>query len=229
MSSVQLGALSNDTTTIEPFKVYIRIRPLNEKEKLAAMNPPPTTLKPNFNKHNIPKDKNILVAEDNLLFVLDPDSLDYNGRREKTFVFDNIFTERHSNYDLFEASIKGIIDNVMKGYNSTALAYGVTGTGKTHTVFGNVNMLVDEVYKKENYVDNIELINSAYVEKGVCVYALDYLFEQIMASETKSFTVKISYLEIYNEQVIDLLVPKSNTLMIVEDSNKGVIVPDLSE
>lgn len=66
-------------------------------------------------------------------------------------------------------------------------------------------------------------------EKGICIYAIDYLFENIRNGTDKSYKVKISYLEIYNEQVIDLLVDKSQSLMIVEDPNKGVVVPDITE
>jgi hypothetical protein len=227
---------------IEPFKVFIRIRPLNEKEKNFIPPSQKSSLLRNLpvnqsNQYNqLNSNKGILLAEDNLLFVLDPDSLDYNGRKEKSFVFDNIFTERHCNYDIFDNVIKTMIENVIKGYNATALAYGVTGTGKTHTMFGNVNQIYEENYGnnfENNFLEeNLDQISSPYTEKGVCVYALDYLFDLInFNAETKSFTVKISYLEIYNEQVIDLLTlnDKPSPLMIVEDSAKGVVVPDLSE
>ena len=71
--------------------------------------------------------------------------------------------------------------------------------------------------------------NKFYLEMGVCVYAVDYLFTKIEIEEEKFFQIKISYLEIYNEQVIDLLVDNSPSLMIVEDVIKGIVVPDLSE
>jgi hypothetical protein len=66
---------------------------------------------------------------------------------------------------------------------------------------------------------------------GCCIHAVDYLFNEIglNISDEKKFQVKISYLEIYNEQVIDLLVDSTSNLMIVEDPQKGIIVPDLSE
>lgn len=68
-------------------------------------------------------------------------------------------------------------------------------------------------------------------EKGICMYAVDYLFSKINNEIDKMFTIKISYLEIYNEQVLDLLTtkPTSEGIMIVEDPTKGVLVPDLSE
>jgi len=65
---------------------------------------------------------------------------------------------------------------------------------------------------------------------GISVFAIDYLFAKIESNLERNFSIKISYLEIYNEQVIDLLDEKSsNNLMIVEDIHKGILVPDLSE
>lgn len=110
----------------------------------------------------------------------------------------------------------------MNGYNSTVFAYGITGTGKTHTIFGDLQKYIDF----NSYDENLKL----QYEMGICVYAIDYLFFQIDSSQDKNFNIKISYLEIYNEQVIDLLDEKSsNNLMIVEDIHKGIIVPDLNE
>lgn len=103
-----------------------------------------------------------------------------------------------------------MVDNTINGFNSTLLAYGVTGTGKTHTVFG-------DIYKESNR------------EKGVSTYSMEYLFSQISLLNDYTFQVKISYLEIYNEQVIDLLSDISPALLIIEDQIKGVIVPDLNE
>ena len=104
-----------------------------------------------------------------------------------------------------------MVDSVLNGYNSTALAYGVTGAGKTYTMFG-------DIYSQVNN------------EKGICTYSIEYLFKQILNDENnKSFKIKISYLEIYNEQVIDLLSKKTLSLMIIEDPIKGTVVPELSE
>ena len=127
----------------------------------------------------------------------------------------------------------------MKGFNSTALAYGVTGTGKTHTIFGDMQSYITN-YENENNINNTvgnidnpniltDKIQKDNYEIGVCVHAVDYLFSQIEFFSEKNFLIKISYLEIYNEQVIDLLVERSSGLMIVEDTQKGVVVPDLSE
>ena len=217
--------LSNNETNIDSFRVYIRIRPLNEREKEISEK----QLQKNNIKGAPNKPNNILISEDNLLFVLDPDSLDLNGRRERSYIFDGVFSERNINEEIFDTVIKSMIENVLKGYNSTALAYGVTGAGKTHTMFGDLNSYCneEELLSQDYIFGGLSKVN---IEKGVCLYAVDYLFNQILLNdENKTATVKISYLEIYNEQVIDLLNPKSHPLMIVEDNLKGVVVPDLTE
>ena len=189
-------------TKLEPFKVCVRIRPFLSKEI------------PNYNNENQEKKiipPSIFSHKDNILTVHD---LRFEIRNEKIFFFDQIFDEENNNKDVFDKSIKPMIDNLIEGYNSTILAYGITGTGKTHTIFGD--------YNNEN------------TEKGIVINAINYLFEQInflkqKSENEKNYIVKVSYLEIYNETVIDLLNKKNYSLMIVEDINKGIYVPDLKE
>ncbi len=66
-----------------------------------------------------------------------------------------------------------MVDNTIAGFNSTALAYGVTGTGKTHTMFGNI-------YEESNY------------ERGVCIHVADYLFDKIEEVSNKNCNVKVT-------------------------------------
>lgn len=108
-----------------------------------------------------------------------------------------------------------VIDNILNGYNSTLFAYGMTGAGKTHTLFG------------ELHVESMTRDNS-----GLIWLSISELFNQIAASDQSEceFGIKFSYLEIYNEQVRDLLKPNSgSSLMIVEDPAKGIFVAELTE
>ena len=191
---------------IDSFKVYVRIRPFLDREL--------TQLNQLYNEDPVGNKnitKPIVAVENNTLYLKDPYTGELYGKNVKAFPFDRIFTEKDNNKSLFDKIIKKLIDNILLGYNSTALAYGVTGTGKTHTMFG-------DIYKNLNF------------EKGICMYAVDYLFSKINIDTNKSFITRMSYLEIYNEQVIDLLTtnPSSDGIMIVEDPNKGVIVPELT-
>lgn len=73
-----------------------------------------------------------------------------------------------------------MLHSCLDGYNATCFAYGMTGTGKTHTMFGNI-------CQKDQ-------------EKGLCLMAVEKMFELMEErSEETEFKVNISYLEIYNE------------------------------
>ena len=189
---------------IEPFKVFVRIRPFDEKEELSQQTK-------KFQKNFISVKENQVNHIKIQLIVNDKENTyEFCKKKEKFYAFDNIFQENDNNQSIFSQNITNMIDNIYLGYNSTALAYGVTGSGKTHTMFGDI------------YNINTQ-------EKGIATYAVEYLFEKIQNDLTKEFTVKISYLEIYNEQVIDLLNNNPTSLLIVEDPTKGIYVPDLSE
>lgn len=83
-----------------------------------------------------------------------------------------------------------LLENVVNGYNATLFAYGMTGAGKTHTLFGELNQ---------------DLRTSA--NTGIIFLTINDLLN-LVNSESYSqyeFSIKVSYLEIYNEQVRDLL------------------------
>ena len=195
----------------EPFKVYVRIRPFLAKEILKLKrNNSTSLLTGGYNLNIQPNLDSIFTVKNNILYISD---IKYH-KKEKKFFFNNIFTEKNNNKDVFDISIKPIINNIINGYNSTALAYGVTGTGKTHTIFG------DLVFQNG--------------EEGIAIKACNYLFNILNLNYFEDeFLIKVSYIEIYNENVIDLLNNdysfSSSSLMIIEDPNKGVYCPNAKE
>jgi GTPase SAR1 family protein len=102
--------------------------------------------------------------------------------------------------------------SVFEGYNATLLAYGQTGTGKTYTMEGFSSGLNDP-------------------NKGIIPRSMEEIFKFIENSSNKSktFMVRASYLQIYNEVITDLLKNETQTLQIREDRKKGVFVEGLSE
>lgn len=131
------------------------------------------------------------------------------GRRVKdqTFGFDRIFDENVTQGEVYEATTKPLLDNVMDGYNATVFAYGATGCGKTHTITGTVQ------------------------QPGIIFMTMQELFERISeTTEDKVTEISLSYLEIYNETIRDLLLPghSKGGLMLREDANQAVSVAGLS-
>ena len=136
-------------------------------------------------------------------------SIGGTGRRSKdqTFGFDRVFDENTSQAEVYEATTKNLLDSVLDGYNATVFAYGATGCGKTHTITGTIQ------------------------QPGVIFMTMQELFERITErSEEKHTDISLSYLEIYNETIRDLLVPggSKQALMLREDANQAVSVAGLS-
>ena len=127
----------------------------------------------------------------------------------KQFTFDMVYGDDAEQGNIYVESSSPIVANVLEGYNGTIFAYGQTGTGKTHTMTG--------VIGDENL-------------RGIMPRAFDDIFRSIESdSDQTQFLVRASYLEIYNEEVRDLLSknPK-NRLELHEKVDSGVYVKDLS-
>ncbi|XP_009884328.1 PREDICTED: kinesin-like protein KIF19 [Charadrius vociferus] len=137
----------------------------------------------------------------------DPDDiLRANRSREKTFVFDMVFDHRATQEEVYVSTTKSLIEGVISGYNATIFAYGPTGAGKTYTMLGTD------------------------CEPGIYIRTLDDLFKALEATaEEMEYTVSMSYLEIYNEVIRDLLNPSSGFLDLREDSRGSIQIAGITE
>lgn len=127
--------------------------------------------------------------------------------KDQTFGFDRVFDDNATQQDLFEGTTKGLLSNVLDGYNATVFAYGATGCGKTHTITGTS------------------------ASPGIIFLTMQELFERINENAGEKVSeISLSYLEIYNETIRDLLSPgfTKNGLTLREDSNQSVSVAGLS-
>ena len=106
-----------------------------------------------------------------------------------------------------------MLDSALDGYAATLFAYGQTGSGKTYTIAGNEDKLGRDVY----IADETE---------GVIPRSVRYLW-QTMAQRNENFFVKASFMEIYNEQLKDLLNPSSGNLQARWNIQNGFFVEDL--
>ncbi|XP_030257110.1 kinesin-like protein KIF19 isoform X1 [Sparus aurata] len=143
-------------------------------------------------------------VDEQMVVLMDPmedpdDILRANRSREKTYMFDVAFDYLASQEEVYRATTKGLIEGLISGYNATVFAYGPTGCGKTYTMLGTDK------------------------EPGIYVRTLNDLFRAIEeTSDDMLYSVSMSYLEIYNEMIRDLLNPSSGFLDLREDA-KGVI------
>ncbi|KGN63892.1 kinesin-like protein KIN-12E [Cucumis sativus] len=143
----------------------------------------------------------------------------WTGHPESRFTFDLVADENVSQEKLFKVAGLPMVDNCVGGYNSCMFAYGQTGSGKTHTMLGDI-----EAGTRRHSVNC-----------GMTPRVFEYLFTRIQKEkearkdEKLKYTCRCSFLEIYNEQILDLLDPSSNNLQIREDSKKGVYVENLKE
>lgn len=127
--------------------------------------------------------------------------------KEHRFVFDRLFDEDTTQQDVYHNTTRPLLDSVLDGFNSTVFAYGATGCGKTHTISGTVD------------------------QPGIIFLTMKELFERIEElQDTKHVDVSLSYLEIYNETIRDLMQPDNGgkLLTLREDANKRITVSNLS-
>ncbi|XP_070781838.1 kinesin-like protein KIF3C [Enoplosus armatus] len=130
---------------------------------------------------------------------------------QKTFTFDAVYDANSKQRDLYDESVRPLIDSVLAGFNGTIFAYGQTGTGKTYTMQGA-------------WLDP--------EKRGVIPNAFDHIFTHISRSQSdRQYLVRASYLEIYLEEVRDLLDPNhgnARALELRESPESGVYVRDLT-
>ncbi|XP_032042690.1 centromere-associated protein E-like [Aythya fuligula] len=125
----------------------------------------------------------------------------------RAFSYDRVFHSSDNTQQLYEGVAVPIIQSAVQGYNGTIFAYGQTSSGKTYTMMGN----------KESV--------------GVIPKAVQHVFKLICEIPDREFLLRVSYMEIYNETITDLLcdIRKKKPLGIREDVNRNTFVEDLTE
>ncbi|XP_058748341.1 kinesin-like protein KIN-7O [Vicia villosa] len=121
------------------------------------------------------------------------------------FEFDQVFDENSKTSEVYETRTKDIVAAAVSGFNGTVFAYGQTNSGKTHTMRGSK------------------------AEPGVIPRAVQDLFHILQQDVDREFLLRMSYMEIYNEEINDLLVPEHRKLQIHENIERGIYVAGLRE
>ncbi|KKK18056.1 Kinesin-like protein [Aspergillus ochraceoroseus] len=129
-------------------------------------------------------------------------SMGPNAISNKTYTFDKVFSAAADQITVYEDTVVPILNEMLAGYNCTIFAYGQTGTGKTYTMSGDMN-------------DTLGILSD---NAGIIPRVLYSLFHKLADTES---TVKCSFIELYNEELRDLLSAEENPkLKIYENEQK---------
>uniref|UniRef100_A0A8C5F0N1 Kinesin family member 27 n=1 Tax=Gopherus evgoodei TaxID=1825980 RepID=A0A8C5F0N1_9SAUR len=107
--------------------------------------------------------------------------------KDRVFTFDFVFGKNSTQDEVYTTCIKPLVVSLIEGYNATVFAYGQTGSGKTYTIGGG------------------HIASVAEDEKGIIPRAIQELFQSISENHNIGFSVKVSYIEVYKEELRDLL------------------------
>uniref|UniRef100_A0A8C5MP65 Kinesin family member 11 n=1 Tax=Leptobrachium leishanense TaxID=445787 RepID=A0A8C5MP65_9ANUR len=139
---------------------------------------------------------------------------------KKNYTFDMVFGPSAKQIEVYRSVVCPILDEVILGYNCTIFAYGQTGTGKTFTMEGERSPEGEFTWEQDPLA-------------GIIPRTLHQIFQKLSENGTE-FSVKVSLLEIYNEELFDLLSPApdvSERLQMFDDprNKRGVIIKGLEE
>ncbi|KAJ0021234.1 hypothetical protein Pint_32282 [Pistacia integerrima] len=145
-----------------------------------------------------------------------------NKQIDRTFLFDKVFGPTSQQKDLYDVAVSPIVYEVLEGYNCTIFAYGQTGTGKTYTMEGGA--------RKKN--------GEFPTDAGVIPRAVKQIFD-ILEAQNAEYSMKVTFLELYNEEISDLLALEETSkfiddkskkpIALMEDGKGGVFVRGLEE
>jgi hypothetical protein len=233
----------------ENIQVALRFRPLNQRELsdrdavIWTVNENSVQLKPEWQDQFLEMKR-----------ITNPIS--------KAYGYNHCFTSKTDNTEVYNSVVKRIVQASLEGYNGTVFAYGQTGSGKTYTMMGSdgaeLDCFIEDTIKNKrerteyrgsvspvrsmrkivlpvsNAIPILRQANEAVSRvKGIIILSLEDLFASVQSCADKTFCLTCSYMEIYNEQVYDLLVDqaalRTQTLVVGEDMQRGFFVKNLSE
>ncbi|XP_029767583.1 kinesin-like protein KIF27 [Terrapene carolina triunguis] len=128
--------------------------------------------------------------------------------KDRVFTFDFVFGKNSTQDEIYTTCIKPLVVSLIEGYNATVFAYGQTGSGKTYTIGGG------------------HIASVAEDEKGIIPHAIQELFQSISENHNIDFSVKVSYIEVYKEELRDLLELETSMkdLHIREDEKGNTVI-----
>ena len=151
-----------------------------------------------------PNELELSHSTNNSLILLSPKELiitqDKKLELKKNYIFDGLFEVDVPKEKFYEKTSKKIVESVLQGYNGGIICYGETGTGKTYTIKDIIPQVISQIFE---YIDESDSVNEL-------------------------FKIDISIIEIYKEQVNDLIDIKNTNLNLIEQKNKKLIIDNLT-
>ncbi|XP_011496486.1 PREDICTED: kinesin-related protein 11-like isoform X2 [Ceratosolen solmsi marchali] len=154
------------------------------------------------------KEDNLNIQWDIRNYVVTRTSVQSMKRKRseaEKFYFDHIFDAENTNCDVFERIVKRIVSSAVDGYNGTVIAYGQSNSGKTHTMLGTAN------------------------DHGIIPQSAKYMFDLAKKLQDRKLTFKVSYFEIYNNTVNDLIDINNTNLKLRQSISNLVQVVSCKE
>uniref|UniRef100_A0A8D1M7Z3 Kinesin motor domain-containing protein n=1 Tax=Sus scrofa TaxID=9823 RepID=A0A8D1M7Z3_PIG len=133
--------------------------------------------------------------------------------RDRVFTFDFVFGKNSTQDEVYNTCIKPLVLSLIEGYNATVFAYGQTGSGKTYTIGGG------------------HVVSVVEDQKGIIPRAIQEIFQNISENPSIDFTIKVSYIEVYKEDLRDLLELETSMkdLHIREDEKGNTVIVGAKE
>lgn len=193
------NTVNNNVGNSNGILVAVRIRPLNNKEIDCGI-------------------KSCVKAISDSIVVIEKEGDGTNYLKSQMnslteYQFDKVYNEFSTQQDVYNGTAKLYITNFINGQNVTVFAYGATGAGKSHTMLGNTR-----ADSAANNADN-----------GIIPNAVKDVFTELnnkkkLMKYKENYEIIVNFIEVYNEQVYDLLEPTGKVLSVREDPERGVVV-----
>lgn len=195
---VQLEEDLEESSNVEDIKVCLRMRPLTSREN-----------DPRVYRHTGQFAWKPLKEMNSVMQVTRGTSADKYRKAKTSFTFDKVYDEDDETHDIYAFCGRHLIESAIAGRNGSIFTYGQTGSGKTHTMQGHGSIRDDFLRDSPGFLH----------------LAGKDLFQLAKDSQDREFVFSISVIEVYNEDVRDLLSKRiDHRLHIREDPNAGIFV-----
>jgi kinesin family member 18/19 len=162
--------------------------------------------------------------------------LGHHRPREQQFAFDRVFSSRASQRDVYAHTAQRLLDSVLNGYNASCFAYGATGAGKTFTMIGGKNDPGVMVHTMHELFARIGAANGGGSGGGGASAPSSpragagarSIGGGASSHPAPTYRIAMMYLEVYCEQLRDLLSVRKDPLPLRETADGGMVVTGLS-